>query len=253
MTVSGDRTAVVIGASSGIGASTARLFAEEGWSVLLAARRTDRLRALQVELASDSGATVSTAQLDVTDDASVQALADSLADAGPAEIDAVVYCAGFALGSDPVAKINSNEVAAVYDVNVIGLARTVRALSPYLRTDLGTTIVSVTSMSGHQIYPGGGSYVAAKHAQVALLETIRQELQGDGVRVVEISPGVVRTEFALVKARGDADLAESAYVSVVPLEPSDVADCVLWAVSRPPRVDVRSISVAPRLRSLNTD
>lgn len=241
------RRVVVVGASSGIGAATGRAFHAAGWSVVLAARRQDRLAALADEITKaggPSGADVSTTPIDVTDDGSVTEMAGGLAPG----IDALVYCAGLALGAEPVAAIDPTDFDRVLSTSVLGLARVVRALRGHLAAGPATTIVVVTSMSGHTTYPRGGSYAAAKHAQVALADTLAQELRADGLRVVEVAPGVVRTEFAVVMNRGDVRAAELSYAHVEPLHPADVADCILWAVSRPEQIDIRSVTIAPRLR-----
>jgi NADP-dependent 3-hydroxy acid dehydrogenase YdfG len=229
--------AVVTGASSGIGAATARRLAAEGYDVVAAARRLDRLELLAAEVPS-----IRAVQLDVTDQASVDALA-----AGLPDITLLVNNAGGALGVDPVERADPDEWQWMYDVNVIGVLRMTKALLPALEAGAGGHIVVMSSTAGRVVYEGGGGYAAAKHATTAVAETLRLELNGRPVRVTEIAPGMVRTEeFALRRMRGDAAAAQGPYRGVAePLVAEDVADCVAWAVTRPQHVDIDLIVVKP--------
>ena len=229
-------TAVVTGASSGIGAATARRLAAEGYSVVAAARRRDRLDALCVEI----GARPVT--LDVTSADSVAALA---AEVGTATV--LVNNAGMALGMDPVAESDPDEWRAMYEVNVIGALRVTQALLPALVASGHGHVVVMGSTAGRIVYEGGGGYTAAKHGAAALAETLRLELNGQPVRVTEIAPGMVATdEFALTRFRGDSARAAKVYEGVAePLTADDVADCVAWCVTRPPHVDIDLLVVKP--------
>jgi NADP-dependent 3-hydroxy acid dehydrogenase YdfG len=231
----GKRTAVVTGASSGIGAATARRLAASGWDVVAAARRMDRLE----ELAAETGARA--VQLDVTDPASVADLADALG-----ECSLLVNNAGGAFGADPVSSADPDDWRAMYDVNVIGALRMTQALLPKLR-ESGGDVVVLTSTAGFVSYEGGGGYCAAKHAEHALAATLRLELCGEPVRVIEIAPGMVRTdEFAVTRFRGDEDKAAAVYAGVrEPLTADDVADCIVWTVSRPRHVNIDLMVVRP--------
>lgn len=230
------RTAVVTGASSGIGAATAHQLAAAGFHVVVAARRRDRLEALAAEI---GGRPV---ELDVTDAASVAALADTV----PA-CDVLVNNAGNALGLDPIADADPEDWRAMYDVNVLGVLRVTQALLPALVAGGAGHVVVMSSTAGHVVYEGGGGYTAAKHGATALAETLRLELCGRPVRVSEIAPGMVATdEFSLNRFRGDADRAASVYAGVrEPLTADDVAECVVWAVTRPAHVNVDLLVVKP--------
>ena len=239
--------AVVTGASSGIGAATARRLAKEGFHVVLAARRLQRLAAL----ASEIGGTP--VQCDVTDASDVSALAATVADLGrPCHV--LVNNAGGALGLDPVESGSIDDWQQMYDSNVIGTLRVTQALLPALESSRRGTIVMITSTAGHATYPGGGGYVAAKSAQARLSETLRWELAGRPVRVIEIAPGLVATEeFSLVRFGGDAARAEKVYDGVPePLVADDIADCVAWCVSRPYHVNIDRLVVRPLAQANNT-
>jgi NADP-dependent 3-hydroxy acid dehydrogenase YdfG len=229
-------TAVVTGASSGIGAATARRLAAEGFSVVAAARRRDRLDALCAEI----GARPVT--LDVTSAESVAALAAEVPEA-----TVLVNNAGMALGMDPVADADPDEWRQMYEVNVIGALRMSQALLPALVASGRGHIVVMGSTAGRVVYEGGGGYAAAKHAEAALAETLRLELNGQPVRVTEIAPGMVATdEFSLTRFRGDAARAAKVYEGVdAPLTAEDIADCVAWCVTRPAHVDVDLLVVRP--------
>ncbi|HEX7189416.1 MAG TPA: SDR family NAD(P)-dependent oxidoreductase [Actinomycetes bacterium] len=229
-------TAVVTGASSGIGAATARRLVAEGFDVVAAARRRDRLD----ELSAETGARAVT--LDVTSPASVAALA---AEVG--EVTVLVNNAGMALGMDPVSESDPDEWRAMFDVNVIGTLRVTQALLPALVASGQGHVVVMGSTAGRIVYEGGGGYTAAKHGAAALAETLRLELNGQPVRVTEIAPGMVATEeFSLNRFGGDSARAAKVYEGVdAPLTAEDIADCVAWCVTRPPHVDIDLLVVKP--------
>ncbi|MDI9888222.1 SDR family oxidoreductase [Streptomyces sp. HNM0645] len=243
--------AVVTGASSGIGAATARGLAAAGYHVVLTARRKDRVEALAAEL-TDAGHRATARPLDVTDRAAVDAFAASLDGTGPVKV--LVNNAGGALGADPVATGDPAEWRQMYEVNVIGTLNLTQALLPALTTSGDGTVVVLSSTAGHGTYEGGAGYVAAKHAEHVLAETLRLEIVGTPVRVVEIAPGMVRTEgFATTRFRGDTEKAAKVYEGVAePLTAEDVADTVTWAVTRPPHVNVDLLIVRPRAQASNT-
>lgn len=237
--------AVVTGASSGIGAATVRRLAAEGFHVLAAARRTDRLADLVKEVET-SGGSATAVSCDVTSDESVASLAAAAATA-PGPVALLVNNAGGARGLDPVETGRVGDWQWMYDVNVLGTLRVTQALLPALVASESGTIVIVSSTAGFTVYEGGGGYAAAKHAQTAVAGTLRLELCGRPVRVVEIDPGMVQTEeFALVRFGGDADQAEAVYAGVPePLVAEDVADCVAWCATRPHHVNVDRLVVRP--------
>jgi NADP-dependent 3-hydroxy acid dehydrogenase YdfG len=226
----------VTGASSGIGEATARRLAQEGYDVVVAARRRDRLEALSQQI----GARAVT--LDVTSPESVAALADQVP-----ECTVLVNNAGLALGLDPVATSDVEDWRQMYDVNVLGAVRVTQALLPRLAGSGQGHVVVMGSTAGRIVYEGGGGYAAAKHGAAALAETLRLELSGQPVRVTEIAPGMVATpEFSLNRFRGDADKAAGVYQGVKePLTAEDIADCVAWCVTRPPHVDIDLLVVRP--------
>jgi NADP-dependent 3-hydroxy acid dehydrogenase YdfG len=236
--------AVVTGASSGIGAATARRLAAEGFHVVVAARRADRLTRLTEGIAA-AGGQASAVPCDVTSDASVGELAAAATALGTVQL--VVNNAGGALGLDPIDAARVSDWQWMYDVNVLGTLRVTQALLPALEASGAGTVVVVSSTAGLIVYEGGAGYAAAKHAQTALAETLRLELSGRPVRVIEIDPGMVRTEeFGLVRFGGDAERAEAVYAGVAePLVAEDIADCIAWCATRPHHVNIDRLVVRP--------
>jgi NADP-dependent 3-hydroxy acid dehydrogenase YdfG len=236
------RTAVITGASSGIGAATARALAGEGYATVLGARRLERLEALAAEIGGKAVA------LDVTDPGSVTAFTDRIE-----RCDVLVNNAGGALGLEPVAEADEAQWLQMYEANVLGTMRMTRALLPSLVASGNGHLVSVTSIAAFETYRGGAGYTAAKHAQRAMLRTLRLELLGEPVRLTEIAPGMVETEFSLVRFGGDEEAARRVYAGMEPLHAEDVAECIRWAVAQPPRVNVDEIVVRPRDQATATD
>jgi NADP-dependent 3-hydroxy acid dehydrogenase YdfG len=235
--VNASRTAVVTGASSGIGAATVRRLAADGWLVVAAARRLDRLGALAAEV----GRGVRPQALDVTDPRSV----DDLADAVP-ECDLLVANAGGAFDVAPLATADAETWARTYDVNVLGTVRTVQALLPALRSARGQVVLT-GSTAGRWVYEGGGGYVAAKHALAALRDTLRLEEVEHGLRVCEVAPGMVETEeFSRVRFGGDAERAAAVYAGVDALTAEDVAEVIGWVAARPAHVNVDLVVLTPQ-------
>lgn len=226
---------VVTGASSGIGAATVRRLTKDGFDVVALARRADRLAAL----AAETGARAY--PLDITDDDAVRRFAGGLD-----SCDVLVNNAGGALGAEQVALAAPDDWAHMFSVNVLGTLRMTQALLPLLRAG-GGTVVTITSTAAFVNYEGGGGYSAAKHAEHALSETLRLELCGQPVRVIEVAPGMVHTEeFALNRLRGDAAGAAALYEGVdAPLSADDVAECVSLVVGLPQHVNVDRMVVRP--------
>ncbi|MER5545875.1 SDR family NAD(P)-dependent oxidoreductase [Streptomyces sp. NPDC002589] len=242
------RIAVVTGASSGIGAATARRLAEAGYRVVLTARRKDRIEALAEEL-TKAGHAATAYPLDVTDRAAVDEFATAFQTIG-----VLVNNAGGALGADPVATGDPAAWRSMYETNVIGTLNLTQALLPKLVASGDGVIVVVSSTAGHGTYEGGAGYVAAKHGAHVLAETLRLEIVGQPVRVIEIAPGMVKTEeFALTRFDGDADRAAKVYEGVPdPLTADDVAETITWTVTRPSHVNVDLLVLRPRAQASNT-
>ena len=229
------RVAVVTGASSGIGEATSRVLAAQGFHVVAVARRADRIGRLADEIGG------SAVVADITDDAAVTALA-----AGLPRVDVLVNNAGGAKGLAPVAEANLDDWQWMWETNVLGTLRVTRALLPGLVESGDGLIVTVTSIAALEIYDGGAGYTAAKHAQGALHRTLRGERLGKPVRLTEVAPGAVQTEFSLVRFGGDQQRAEAVYAGITPLVASDVAEVIGFVASRPSHVDIDQIVIRPR-------
>ncbi len=236
------RTVVITGASSGIGAATARALAGEGYRTVLGARRLDRIEAIAAEIGGEAIA------LDVTDPASIGDFVNAV-DA----CDVLVNNAGGALGLDPLAEADDEKWLQMYESNVMGTMRMTRALLPKLIESGDGHVVGITSIAAIEPYKGGAGYNAAKHAQRALLRVLRQELLGQPVRVTEVAPGMVETEFSLVRFGGDEQAAAKVYAGMQPLTAADVAECIRWALAQPPHVNIDEIIVRPRDQATATD
>lgn len=234
---------MVTGASSGIGAATVRLLREHGWEVVGVARRADRLN----ELAAETGADVIVA--DITKQDEVDALRDALLQLGP--VHALVNNAGGALGLASVEDSDPDEWLRMYEVNVLGTKRVTSALLPLLRAAVvpgaSADILTVTSIAGHVTYEGGGGYNAAKFAEAALVAVLRLELAGEPIRVLEVAPGMVRTEeFSLVRFGGDREKADAVYENVPnPLYAEDVAAAIVHALELPFYINLDLVTIKP--------
>jgi len=233
--------AVVTGASAGIGAATARALAAAGFDLVLGARRTEKLASVAEPLGARA------LPLDVRDPASIARFADAVP-----RLDLLVNNAGLALGSERIGDSVDEKWTTMYETNVLGVQRMTRAFLPKLLASQRAHVVVVGSTSGFEVYPGGAGYTASKHAVRAVVRTLRLELLGQPVRVTEISPGLVETEFATVRHGGDRDKAKAVYQGMTPLAAEDVAECVVFAVTRPPHVDIDEIVVRPRDQASST-
>jgi NADP-dependent 3-hydroxy acid dehydrogenase YdfG len=239
------RTAVITGASSGIGAVSARRLADEGFHVVLGARRRDRLDDVVASITDKCGS-AEAHEVDVADRDQVFALA-----AGLPSCDVLVANAGGALGAETIADGRDDDWVTMYQSNVLGTLHTVQALLPKLIASSDGTVVIMGSTAGFTAYEGGGGYVAAKHGTHAIAATLRLELCGQPVRVIEIAPGMVKTEeFSLTRFHGDAEKAATVYAGVAePLTADDIADAVTWAVTRPSHVNVDLMVLRPRAQA----
>jgi NADP-dependent 3-hydroxy acid dehydrogenase YdfG len=235
------RTALVTGASSGIGAATVRALAGAGFVTVAAARRLDRCQRLAGEVGGRALA------LDVTSPASVEALADEVP-----EVSVVVHSAGGALGLEPIGEADEQRWQTMYDSNVLGVMRVTKALLPALERSGNGHVVVLGSVAGVEVYPGGAGYTAAKHAVHALCQTLRLETLGRPIRVTEVAPGMVETEFSLVRFDGDSERAAEVYRGLEPLRAEDVAELIAFVVTRPPHVDIDYVGIKPTAQATAT-
>ena len=231
------KTAVVTGASSGIGAATARALGSAGFQVYLGARRQDRLKEV-----ADSIAGGIALPLDVTQEESVRNFAAQL----PEAVHLLVNNAGGAVGVEKIEAALDDKWRWMWETNVLGTLRMTRALLPRLRASGDGHVINLGSIAGFETYLGGGGYTGAKHAERALTRTLRLELLGEPIRVTDIAPGLVETEFSLVRFSGDAERAKAVYRGMEPLVAEDIADCIVWAATRPSRVNIDELVVRPR-------
>lgn len=237
--MSNTRRAVVTGASSGIGAATVKLLRQQGWDVVAVARREERL----AQLAQETGCEYVIA--DITDDESVAQAVAAITAGG--RVDVLVNNAGGALGVDRVENADLSKWTRMYDLNVVGTFRMTQALLPALRESGAGSIVVITSTAGHEPYEGGAGYVASKFGERVAARTLRLELVGEPIRVIEIAPGMVHTEeFSLVRYDGDQAAADKVYAGVAnPLLAEDIAEAVRWTVELPQHVNIDSLVVRP--------
>lgn len=229
------RTAVVTGASSGIGAASARVLAAHGWKVVVGARRIERLEALAEEIGGIA------LPLDVSDADAVDAFCAQVP-----ECSLLVNNAGGALGMRTIAEADDAEWLRMYEINVMGTVRMTRALLPALIASGDGQIITIGSVAGREAYARGAGYNAAKFGQAALMRASRFELLGQPVRVSEIDPGMAETEFSIVRLGGDVDKARAVYEGMTPLTAEDIADAVAWVASRPSHVNIDQILMMPR-------
>jgi len=237
--------AVVTGASSGIGAATALLLAKNGFHVIAAARRMDRLETL-----AKAGSNIEIVELDVTNQVQVDSLAAHLAGK---PVSVLVNNAGGAFDSLDILNSDPDLWRKTYEVNVIGTVRMVKAITPIMQNFGRGHVVVMSSTAGHRTYENGGSYVAAKHAERTIAETLRLEVNGQPIRVTEIAPGMVKTEeFAKVRFHGDMDKASKTYEGIAePLVAADIAEAIRWAVMLPPHVNIDSMTIRPVAQAAN--
>lgn len=226
--------ALVTGASSGIGAATVRALAGVGFATIAAARRLELCEALAAEVGGRA------LRLDVADPDSVAGMAAEVP-----ELDLLVHSAGGAVGMETIAEADERKWREMWESNVAGVMRVTKALLGSLRPGHGPHVVIVGSVAGVEAYEGGGGYVAAKHAVHGLAQTLRLELLTDGVRVTEVAPGMVETEFSLVRFEGDAERADEVYRGLEPLRAEDVAEVIAFCATRPPHVDIDYVGIKP--------
>ncbi len=235
---------LITGATSGIGKATAEKFAQAGEELLLVGRREDRLRAIAKGLHTEHGVSVHTYKLDVSQATEVERFASEQAPL-LSEITVLVNNAGLAKGLNSIQNGRIQDWEAMIDTNVKGLLYMTRALLPFFVKRKSGHVVNIGSIAGRWFYPNGNIYCASKSAVAAISQTLRLDLCGTGVRVTEINPGMVKTDFSLVRYEGDLDKAEAVYQGMTPLTAADVAETIHWAVSRPAHVNIQEIVLYP--------
>jgi 3-hydroxy acid dehydrogenase/malonic semialdehyde reductase len=231
---------LITGATSGIGEATARAFATNKKNLLLAGRRTERLEALARELSAAHAIQARTLTLDVTDRAAIEALDPALL----SEVEILINNAGLAKGMQPIQSGALDDWEAMIDTNFKGLLWMSRAVLPHMIQKKSGHIINIGSVAGHSTYPNGNVYCATKAAVHSLSECLRLDLVGSGIRVTEISPGMVETEFSLVRL-GDESKAKSVYRGMTPLSAQDIAESIVWCASRPKHVNVQDLVIYP--------
>ncbi len=239
-----DQIVLITGASSGIGASCARLFARDGAKLILAARRLERLEQLADVLTKESGSEIHLLQLDVRDRSQVESSLAALPEPWT-NIDVLINNAGLSRGLDKLHEGNIEDWEEMLDTNVKGLLYVTRAIVPGMVKRGRGHVVNIGSIAGRGAYPKGNVYCASKAAVRTISEGLKQDLLGTPVRVTEIDPGMVETEFSVVRFHGDSDRADKVYENLTPLTPDDVADVVLFCVTRPARVNISEVMLVP--------
>lgn len=245
------KTVLITGASAGIGAATAVLFAKAGSNVILAARRTDALKAVSEacvaahkEAGIQGGGKFAAVQLDVSDRKQIASFFERV----PEElrtVDVLVNNAGFVLGVDKVGTINEDDIESMFSVNVFGLISLTQLLVRDFKARNTGHIINLGSVAGREAYAGGSIYCATKHAVRAFSGALLREVVDTNIRVTEIEPGMVETEFSIVRFRGDKSAADKVYQGLQPLVAEDIAEEIVWAASRPPHVNIAEVYVLP--------
>ncbi len=238
------QVALVTGASSGVGVEVARRFARGGYDVALGARRVERLEALSMSIAEDTGVQTLAHSLDLRNPESIKTFADQTIDRF-GHVDAFINCAGLALGREPAHKADTGEWMNMIETDYVGPIRLARELLP-LMTERGSGhILNIGALAALYPHPGSAVYASSKEAIRMFLQCLREDTLGSGVRVTNIDPGIIRTEFAKTRFRGDEEAVSKLMSGFRPLEPDDVAQCVWFAASMPAHVNIDQITVLP--------
>ncbi len=239
-----DKWVLITGASSGFGAAAAAAFAAEGARLLLGARRVDRLEQVANEALKTRAAAAEFHSLDVTQTASVNRFMEWARTKAKA-VDVLINNAGGAHGLDNVATGKDEDWETMLQTNVLGVLRMTRAVLPLIPHDAGSSIISIGSVAGHTAYKGGSAYCAAKAGELQITRALRLELNGTGIRVATVDPGLAETEFSMVRFKGDVTRAKKVYEGVNPLTAQDIADILVWVASQPAHVNVDELIVKP--------
>ncbi|HEY5615119.1 MAG TPA: SDR family oxidoreductase [Bacteroidota bacterium] len=235
---------LITGASAGIGRACAEAFAQAGARLVLFARRKDRLQELSSELKQKHGTVSYIVELDVRDRKAVQQVFNKLPDEWQ-NVDVLVNNAGLSRGLDKLQDGSIDDWEEMIDTNIKGLLYITRAVLPGMVERNSGTVINIGSIAGHELYPKGNVYAATKHAVDALTRGLRLDLVETSVRVCTVDPGLVETEFSMVRFRGDAERAKKTYLGLQPLKPQDVADAVLYCATRPPHVQISEMILLP--------
>lgn len=244
MKVLDQKWVLITGASSGFGAETALAFARQGAHLLLGARRVDRLKAVAASCEPEGAASVHVHVMDVASTASVDAFA-AWARSKTERVDVLINNAGGAHGLDTVLSGKDADWEAMIQSNVLGVMRVTRAILPFMLKNPGSSIINIGSIAGHVAYEGGSVYCAAKAGELQITRALRLELNGTGIRVSTIDPGMAETEFSVVRFKGDEERARKVYQGMTPLNSKDIAETILWVASRPPHVNIDEILIKP--------
>lgn len=239
-----NKTVLITGASSGIGAACAKYFAQANAKLLLCARRLDILQSMTVQLQNAYGIEIYPFQLDVSNHDEVKSIFSSLPQAWK-DIDILVNNAGLAAGFDPIQNGDINDWEAMINTNVKGLLYVTRETLPQMIVKNSGHIINIGSIAGHQVYPNGAVYCASKYAVKALSEGLRMDLLGTKIRVSSVDPGAVETNFSLVRFKGDSKRAETVYQGIEALSANDIADAVFYCATRPPHVNISELIIMP--------
>lgn len=241
----------ITGASSGFGEAIARIFAKNGWSLILTARREDRLKSLKAELTSEA-IDVQIFPLDVRIESAVNACVSALPESVKSNIEVLINNAGLAVGRSPIDQGLVEDWERMIDTNVKGLLYVSRAVIPILKQNGKGHIVNISSIAGKEVYADGNVYCASKHAVDALSKAMRIDLVQDGIKVTNIAPGAVDTEFSLVRFKGDETKAKTVYQGFDPLQAIDIAETVYFACSRPTHVCINDLVIMPSAQASST-
>nr|WP_294860288.1 SDR family NAD(P)-dependent oxidoreductase [uncultured Fluviicola sp.] len=245
------KTIFITGATAGFGEATARLFADNGWNLVLTGRRIERLESLKQELLS-KGVDIQLLNFDVRNEDEVKRAVQSLSEEVKKNLSVLINNAGLAVGRGPIDSGDTDDWDRMIDTNVKGLLYVTRAISPILKKNGGGHIVNIASIAGKEVYAGGNVYCATKHAVDALSRAMRIDLVHDGIKVTNIAPGAAETEFSLVRFKGDEQTAKNVYEGFDPLLAEDIADAVYYVCSRPKHVCINDLVIMPSAQASST-
>jgi NADP-dependent 3-hydroxy acid dehydrogenase YdfG len=246
-----NKVVLITGASAGIGAACAEQFAAAGSNLVLVARRNDRLEKLAMQLSKTYSCSVHTAVLDVSDKQAVSSFREALPTAFQ-EIDVLVNNAGLVIGVEKAYETPAEDVDTMVNTNVKGVLNLIRSIVPDMVKRNSGHVINISSIAGHEAYPGGSVYCATKHAVDALTKSLRMDVVASDLRVTAISPGLVDTEFSLVRFKGDVQRARAVYQGLEALVAEDIADAVVYAASRPPHVQIADMIISPTAQASAT-